>query len=124
MAKMKQYNQVADYLADQSEECRTKLLELKACILEAAPFAEEKINYNVPGYALEEGAKMDKQIMMAGYKKHVSLYPHPDTIEAFKDQLQEAIVKKGTVQFPLNKPLPKDLIIAMVKYRIQALGLA
>ncbi|WP_210757989.1 iron chaperone [Croceimicrobium hydrocarbonivorans] len=124
MAKMKQYNQVADYLADQSEECRDKLLELRACILEAAPQAVEKINYNIPVFALEEGAKMDKQIMMAGYKKHVSLYPHPDTIEAFKDQLQEAIVKKGTLQFPLNKPLPKDLIIAMVKYRIQALGMA
>ena len=87
MAKMKQYNQVADYLADQSEECRTKLLELKACILEAAPFAEEKINYNVPVYALEEGAKMDKQTMMGlGFSADIrfNLWPALMRVSQFK----------------------------------------
>ena len=55
--------------------------------------------------------------MIAGYKKHVGLYPHPTTMEKFEPELTEYKRGKGSVQFPLDKPLPKDLIIKMIKYR-------
>jgi len=61
--------------------------------------------------------KREQQIMMAGYKHHVSLYPHPTVMEHFSDDLKGYKKGKGSVQFPLDKPLPKELIVRMVKYR-------
>lgn len=57
--------------------------------------------------------------MMAGYAKFVSFYPFPTTLEKFSDELSEYKQGKGSVQFPLNKPLPKGLIKSMVQYRKQ-----
>ena len=75
------------------------------------------MNYNIPAFALIEGGKRDQQIMIAGYKKHLGFYPHPSAIENFLDELKVYKVGKGSVQFPVSKPLPKDLIIKMVNYR-------
>ena len=55
--------------------------------------------------------------MIAGYKKHIGFYPHPTTMEKFWDELGGYKKAKGSVQFPLTKPLPKELIKKMVKYR-------
>ncbi|MDH5414502.1 MAG: DUF1801 domain-containing protein, partial [Flavobacteriaceae bacterium] len=74
-------------------------------------------NYKVPAFTLVPGGKRDQQIMMAGYAKFVGFYPFPTTIEEFSDELLDYKQGKGSVQFPLNRPLPKDLIIRMVKYR-------
>jgi len=70
---------------------------------------------------LVDGGKRDKQIMIAGYPKHVGFYPGPDVIEAFAKQLGAYTFAKGSVQFPLNKALPKTLIAKMVKYRLSQL---
>ncbi|MCW1966492.1 MAG: hypothetical protein KIH69_000045 [Anaerolineae bacterium] len=59
--------------------------------------------------------------MIAGYAKHVGFYPAPQTIEHFTAELSEYKSAKGSVQFPLNKPLPKDLIIRMVRWRKEML---
>ena len=117
MKQEDQYPSVQVYLENQSEEARERLLELKSCILSVVPDAVEMINYNIPAYALVEGGKRDQQIMMAGYKKHVGLYPHPSTMEHFWDQLDDYKRAKGSVQFPLSKPLPKELVVEMVRYR-------
>jgi len=112
-----EFKTVDEYFDSQPENAREALLELKDCILKAEPNATELLNYNIPAYALVKNGKRDQQIMIAGYKKHVGLYPHPTTMEKFDSELSEYKRAKGSVQFPLNKPLPKELIIRMVKYR-------
>ena len=68
-------------------------------------------------FALVEKGKRDHQVMMAGYAKHVGFYPHPTVIEVFADQLSAYKFAKGSIQFPLNKPIPKELVIKMLQYR-------
>ena len=115
------YNSVTEYLNAQPEQTRNALLELKDCILNVEPNSTELLNYNIPAYALIENGKREQQIMIAGYKKHVGLYPHPTTMEKFEPELTEYKRGKGSVQFPLDKPLPIELIERMIKYRIQLL---
>ena len=114
---MPNYETIDDYIANQPPEVQKVLQELRSIIKEAAPDATEILNYKVPSFTLVEGGKRDQQIMMAGYSKFVGFYPFPTTLAAFSDELKEYKQGKGSVQFPLNKPLPKELIIRMVKYR-------
>jgi uncharacterized protein YdhG (YjbR/CyaY superfamily) len=122
MSETTQYNSVVEYINTQPEQTKKALLALKECIIKVAPNATELLNYNIPAYALVKDGKREQQIMIAGYKKHVGLYPHPTTIEKFESELTEYKRGKGSVQFPLDKPLPKDLIIRMVKYRKKLLN--
>jgi len=110
---------VEDYFNAQPETTKKTLKELKRCILKVKPNAIELFNYNIPAYSLVKGGKREQQIMIAGYKKHVGLYPHPTTMEKFDSELREFKRGKGSVQFPLDKPLPKVLIERMVKYRME-----
>jgi uncharacterized protein YdhG (YjbR/CyaY superfamily) len=114
---MPNYETIDDYIANQPPEVQKVLQELRNIIKEAAPDATEILNYKVPSFTLVEGGKRDQQIMMAGYAKFVGFYPFPTTMAVFSDELKEYKQGKGSVQFPLNKPLPKELIIRMVKYR-------
>ena len=109
---------VEEYFNAQPEDARMVLIELRKCILEVAPDAIEMMNYNIPAYALVEGGKRDQQIMIAGYKKHVGLYPHPTVMEKFNRELEGYKKGKGSVQFPLDKSLPKELIKRMIQYRV------
>ena len=118
MNRNKQYKTVDEYFNDQPETVRQALNELKACIFQVAPESQELINYNIPAYTLIRDGKREEQIMIAGYEKHVGLYPHPTTIEHFDKQLCEYKKGKGSVQFPLDKPLPINLIKRMIKYRL------
>ncbi|WP_215222564.1 iron chaperone [Echinicola shivajiensis] len=110
---------VEDYFNAQPETTKKALIELKKCILKVKPDATEMFNYNIPAYSLVEGGKREQQIMIAGYRKHVGLYPHPTTMKKFDSELSEFKRGKGSVQFLLDKPLPKDLIERMVKYRME-----
>ncbi len=111
------YRNVTEYMADQSDEVRALLVEMRSLIREVVPDSEEKMNYGVPAYSLIKGGKAECQVMIGGFKKHVGLYPHPTTLEHFAEQLKEYKTSKGTVQFPLDKPLPAQLIKEMVAYR-------
>ena len=113
-----QENKVTTYFDAQPELTKIALLELKACILEVAPNAEELLNYNIPAYALVAGGKRETQIMIAANKTSVGLYPHPTTMKKFDVDLVGYKKGKGSVQFPLDKPMPKDLIVKMVEYRL------
>ena len=123
MSGKKEYKTIAEYINDQPVETREALAELRICILTAAPFATELFNYGIPAFSLVKGGKRDQQIMIAGYKNHVGLYPHPTVMEKFTDELKYYKQGKGSVQFPVNKPLPKELVIRMIKFRIKLLGL-
>ena len=119
MTDSKEFKTVKDYFESQPEMIREALIELRDCIYEAEPNAIEMINYNIPAYALIEGGKRDQQIMIAGYKKHVGLYPHPTVMEKFNNELSDYKKGKGSVQFPIDRPLPKQLIVKMVKHRVE-----
>jgi len=113
--------EVDAYIAAQPPETQRALEELRVCIWQAAPGVSELMNYNIPAFALVRGGKRDKQIMIAGYPKHVGFYPHPDVIDAFADLLAAYKYAKGSIQFPLNKPIPHGLVIEMVKCRLSQL---
>lgn len=113
---------VEKYFNIQPKITRDYLKELRNCIFEAAPQAQETINYKIPAYALTINGKRDHQIMIAGFKKHVGLYPHPTVIKHFNRELKDYKQGKGSVQFSLDKPLPKKLIVRMVAYRLKLLS--
>jgi uncharacterized protein YdhG (YjbR/CyaY superfamily) len=117
-----EHKEVATYFKNQSDATREALISLRDCILTVAPKAEELINYRIPAYALVKGGKRDQQIMIAGYANHVGFYPHPITMEHFKEELSGYKTGKGSVQFPLEKPLPIELIKAMVQFRLNMLN--
>lgn len=114
---MGKYSTVDDYINDQPDNSKELLRILKKCILEAVPEATETFTYGVPAFILVKEGKMDQQIMIAGFKKHVGLYPHPTTIEKFTDELKDYKKGKGSVQFPFGEPIPRELIVEMVRYR-------
>ena len=118
MTDKKDYKSVQEYIDSQPEKTKEALLKLKECILKTVPAAIELLNYNIPAYALVDGGKRDQQIMIAGYKNHVGLYPHPTTMHKFEEELKDYKKGKGSVQFSLDKPLPINLIEKMIKYRV------
>ena len=121
MEDKKKFETVDDYFNSQPEKVKNALLELKDCILKVAPNAQEILNYNIPAYCLVKNGKREQQIMIAGYKNHVGLYPHPTTMEHFDNELSDYKKGKGSVQFPIDQPLPNDLIEKMVQYRLNLL---
>jgi uncharacterized protein YdhG (YjbR/CyaY superfamily) len=121
MDKEKKSKEVDAYIFAQPPEAQRALEELRSFIWLAAPKAYELLNYNIPAFALVKDGKRDQQIMIAGFSKHVGFYPPPAVIEAFSDRLTEYQFAKGSIQFPLNKPIPKELVIEMVKYRLSQL---
>ena len=114
---MPDFGTIDEYITSQPEEAQKLLIELRNIIKEAEPDTVEVLNYKVPSFTLVPDGKRDQQIMMAAYAKFIGFYPFPTTIAAFAEELKEYKQGKGSVQFPLNKPLPKELIIRMVKYR-------
>ena len=95
--------------------------ELRDCIFRAAPSATALINYGIPAFALVKGGRRDQQVMIAGFRKHVGFYPHPDVINAFSSRLTEYKWAKGSIQFPLDRPIPSELVTDMVRCRLSQL---
>ncbi|TYA71367.1 iron chaperone [Seonamhaeicola marinus] len=114
---MPSYDTIDDYIKNQSAEAQKILSELRNIIMEAAPDATEVINYKIPSFTLVPKGKKEQQIMMAAYAKFVSFYPFPTTLKKFSKELKNYKLGKGTVQFPFNEPLPKELILKMVRFR-------
>lgn len=114
---MPNFETIDDYIASQPQEAQKMLQELRSIIREAAPDAIEVLNYKVPAFTLIPGDKRDQQVMIAAYAKFVSFYPFPTTMAKFAAELKDFKQGKGSVQFPLDKPLPKALIMQMVKFR-------
>ena len=112
------FNDIDTYIANQPEDVQLILEKIRSIIKDLVPDAEEKINYDIPAMSLIKGGKRDKQIMFAAFKKHIGFYPFPTTIEHFKPELDGFKFAKGSVQFPLNQPIPYDLISRMVQYRL------
>lgn len=105
---------VDEYIAAFPNDTQKLLEEIRSVIKKAAPEAEETINYAMPTFKLHGNL-----VHFAAYKNHIGLYPAPNGIDAFKDELSVYKGAKGSVQFPLNKPMPLDLISRIVKFRVK-----
>jgi uncharacterized protein YdhG (YjbR/CyaY superfamily) len=104
---------IDEYIAAFPEEIRKKLEGLRAAIKASAPDAEEKISYQMPAFA-QKGIL----VYFAAFKNHIGFFPTASGIRAFKDELSGYDCSKGTVRFPLDKPLPLKLVGRIVKYRV------
>jgi len=118
---MPNFKTVDDYINNQSKEAQLILNELRSIIKEVVPKTIEIPNYKVPSFTLIPGTKPEQQMMIVAYAKYVSFYPFQATIDHFADELKSFEFGKGTVKFPFNKPLPKELIKQMVKFRLEEL---
>lgn len=114
---MPRYSTIDEYIDAQSHPQAELLQDLRKAILEAVPDATETFNYGVPAFSLVKNGKRDQQIMIGAFKNHVGIYPHPATIEKFAKELAQFNQGKGSIQFPLDKPIPAKLIVKMVKFR-------
>lgn len=105
---------IDEYIEGLPKDIQNILEELRSVIRKAAPGAEETINYGIPTFTLNGNL-----VHFAAYKNHIGFYPTPGGIEAFKKELSIYEGAKGSVQFPLNKPLPLDLVTRIVKFRVK-----
>lgn len=105
---------VDEYIAAFPNDTQKLLEEIRSVIKKAAPEAEETINYAMPTFKLHGNL-----VHFAAYKNHIGFYPAPNGIDAFKDELSAYKGAKGSVQFPLNQPMPLDLISRIVKFRVK-----
>jgi uncharacterized protein YdhG (YjbR/CyaY superfamily) len=108
-------NEVELYMQGFPEEVRERLTAIRNSILELAPQATERICMRMPTYDLN-GKWL---VHFAGYEKHIGFYPQPEGVAAFKEKLTGYKTSKGTVQFPLSKPLPIDLIREIIRFRVE-----
>ena len=107
-------DEIDKYIAGFPEHTRELLEQLRTTIRKAAPGAEEIISYRMPAYRLH-----GILLYFAGHKNHIGFYPTSTGIEAFRKELSVFKGAKGSVQFPLDKPLPKELINKIVKFRVR-----
>lgn len=105
---------IDDYIAGFPKNVQKLLEQVRKTIRKAAPDAEEAIKYQIPTFTLN-GTNL---VHFAAFKEHIGFYPAPRAIEEFKDELADYEGAKGTVRFPLDKPIPHDLIARMVKFRV------
>lgn len=104
---------IDDYIARYPEDVQAILQQIRQTIHEAAPEATEAISYQMPTFKLHGNL-----VHFAAFKNHIGFYPVPSGIKVFQDELSAYVQGKGSVQFPLNQPMPYDLISRIVKYRV------
>ncbi len=107
------YKSIDEYISNFPPEVQEILKRLRKVIKEAAPDAEEKISYQMPAFVLHGNL-----VYFAAYKNHIGFYPTSSGVDAFKHELSEYKTSKGTVQFPIKKSLPYELISKIVKFRV------
>ena len=105
---------IDDYIPLFHPEIQKKLEEIRTVIKNAAPGSEEKISYRMPAFYLK-----GILVYFAAHKNHIGFYPTSSGINAFKKELSGFKFSKGAIQFPVEKPLPFDLITRIVIYRVK-----
>lgn len=106
-------DEITAYISQFPNAVQSKLNELRALIRSLAPEATEKFSYQMPTFYLEGNL-----VHFAGYKNHIGFYPAPSGISAFEEEIKKYKYAKGSVQFPVDAPLPLDLITKIVKFRV------
>jgi len=105
---------IDEYIAGFPEDIQEKLQRIRMTIRAAAPDAEEKISYQMPTFYLKGNL-----VHFAAFKEHIGFYPTPTGTEKFQKELAAYKVAQGTARFPLDKPIPFDLITEIVKFRVK-----
>lgn len=105
--------EIDQYIKNFPKEIQSLLKKIRETITKAAPNAEEKMSYGMPTYFQKKNI-----VHFAAYKNHIGLYPSPKPIVAFKDELVNFKTSKGAIQFPLDKPIPYNLIKEIVKFQV------
>ena len=111
---MKAASSVDEYIATADPQAKKALKDIRKTIRETAPKAEEVISYQIPGYKYH-----GMLVFFAAWKNHISLYPAPWKAESLKKEMSAYEGSKGTIKFPLDRPMPLTLIKKMVRYRIR-----
>ena len=105
---------IDEYIAGFPNAIQDLLRKIRSTIKQAAPQAQEKIAYRIPTFTLNGNL-----VHFAAFKKHIGFYPTASGIERFKQELSAYNGAKGSVQFPLDRPVPYDLISQIVKFRVE-----
>ena len=103
-----------EYINAAPKEARKKLREMRACIREAAPGATESLKWGMPAFS-------HRRILVtfAAFKHHIGFYPTASAVRAFAKDLSKFVTAKGSIQFPLEKPLPLSLIRKITAFRVR-----
>ena len=112
--KDKPASSIDEYISSFPADVQKKLRDLRALIQEAAPDAVEKISYQMPTFYLNGNL-----VHFAAHSRHIGFYPTPSAILAFKRELSQYENARGSVQFPMEEPLPFELIRRMVRFRVE-----
>lgn len=107
-------NPIDAYIQNYPDDVQKVLEKIRAVIKKAAPDAKETIKYGIPTFTLAGNL-----VHFGAYKNHIGFYPAPSGIEEFKEALSIYQSGKGTIQFPLDQPIPFDLIRDVVLFRVQ-----
>jgi uncharacterized protein YdhG (YjbR/CyaY superfamily) len=105
---------IKEYIAAAPAETHEKLQQLHECICKAAPGAHEGLKWNMPAYSYNRIL-----VTFAVFKNHIGFYPTPSVVKAFAKNLTKYKTAESSIQFPLNKALPLDLIYDMTRFRVQ-----
>lgn len=108
-----EFETIDEYIALYPSEVQEKLQAIRKVIRESAPDATEKISWRMPTFYMNGNL-----IHFAAFKNHIGIYPGPSAVANFQDTFKEYKSSKGAVQFPMNKPLPFDLITDIVRFRV------
>jgi uncharacterized protein YdhG (YjbR/CyaY superfamily) len=108
------YKSIDEYIKSFPADIQETIQKLRKTIKEAAPEAKETISYQMPAFKLN-----GILVWFAMYKNHIGFYPRPSGIEAFKTELAPFKTSKGAIQFPLDKPIPYDLVKKIVVFRVK-----
>ena len=111
---MKEYTNINSFIAGFPKEIQAILERIRSTIQQAAPEAKEAIKYGMPTFVLNGNL-----VHFAAYKSHIGFYPAPSGIDTFIEELAPYRTGKGTLQFPIDKPIPLDLITKVVKFRVE-----
>ncbi len=113
MTKNQPLTDMDGYISQFPKEVKDVLMNIRTLIREEVPEAQEKISYGMPTFYLSGNL-----IHFAAFKKHIGLYPTPTGIAEFQHELSKYKQGKGSVQFPLDQPMPYDLIRRIARYRV------
>jgi uncharacterized protein YdhG (YjbR/CyaY superfamily) len=108
------FNTVDEYIALQPEHVRAGLEQIRKTIKKVVPKADEVISYGMPGYKFH-----GMLVWFAAARNHYGLYAMANSVKVFKDKLKKYDCSKGTIRFPIDKPLPLDLIAEIIKFRME-----
>ncbi len=105
---------IDEYIAGFPPDIQEPLQRMRTIIREAAPEAEEELKYRMPTFVLQENL-----VHFAAFDQHIGFYPTPSAVAAFSTELKDYVHAKGSVQFPLNRPVPFALVKRMVQFRVK-----